>query len=325
MKNGLGQDIWTLKAEQITNLVEFYFFGEIFYVLTLGISKISICLFYLRVFPDKRFRQFTYAVMAACLGYTIAFFFATLLQCQPISYTWNKWDGLHKGTCTNVHAQSWTAAATSIALDIIVLILPLRQLARLQMGLAKKIMVMSMFSVGTFVVVVSIIRLETLIHFANSQNLTWDYTEAGTWSLIEVYTSIICGCMPALRKLIVKMWPSIRSTRGGSKASGATGLSGFQSSSGKDALQSGKSTRITVNPRTGDEGDFVPLVDIDHTHAKTTVSGNVEPGEKSSSWIMRTSSVEIMNHAKKSNAGVSSANSSHSLETEIPARNREHI
>ena len=96
--NGLGKDMWTLKAHQITNVLQYYFFGEIFYILALGVTKISILCFYLRVFPSKDFRRIIYGVMWLSVAYTVAFFFATTFQCTPVSYAWTQWDGLHTGT-----------------------------------------------------------------------------------------------------------------------------------------------------------------------------------------------------------------------------------
>ena len=120
VENGLGRDIWTLKDYQITNVLYYYFLGEIFYVTGLGISKISILFFYLRVFPAKSFRVLTYSVMAVCALYTVAFFVATLIQCRPISLAWTQWDGLHEGTCNDIHLQGWIAAAINIFLDAVV-------------------------------------------------------------------------------------------------------------------------------------------------------------------------------------------------------------
>lgn len=61
---------------------------------------------------------------------------------------------------------------SNIVLDFIVVAMPMPYLWRLQMSIRKKIMIMLMFSGGLFVVVVSIMRLQFLITFAHSKNLT---------------------------------------------------------------------------------------------------------------------------------------------------------
>ncbi|KAK7535354.1 uncharacterized protein J3D65DRAFT_592362 [Phyllosticta citribraziliensis] len=271
--NGMGKDIWTLTPEQITNVLHYYFFGEIFYVVALGISKISVLFFYLRVFPAKDFRMIIYATMGVCVVYCIVFGIVTALQCSPVSYAWTQWDGLHEGKCNDIHIQGYVAAAVNILLDAIVMVLPLKHLAGLNMGIKKKLMVMAMFSVGIFIVLTSIIRLESLVHFANSQNITWDYFEAGYWSLIEVYVSIICGCMPAHRFLFAKFWPKIKDTVN------STGKSTGTSSTSRSA------TQLSVKPNKGDETDFVPLVDVESRGGQTTSEGHKE------SWTVTSNTV----------------------------------
>lgn len=264
VENGLGRDMWTLKDYQITNVLYYYYLGEIFYVVALGISKISILFFYLRVFPAKEFRNKIYAVMAVSTAYTVAFFFATFLQCIPISMAWDQWDGLHEGFCNDIHLQGWIAAGINIVLDIWVMVLPLRNLAKLNMKLKQKLMVMSMFSVGSIVVLISSLRLYSLVHFARSKNITWDYVEAGYWSLLEIDVSIVCGCMPALRLLISMLLPKMKMTFASSRGdSQLSKLSGPNRTNGTDT---NKSVNISVKPKAGDEGDFVPLVDIEGNH-----------------------------------------------------------
>ncbi|KAF1933714.1 CFEM domain-containing protein [Didymella exigua CBS 183.55] len=268
--NGLGRDMWTLKDYQITNVLRFYYFGEIFYVVALGISKISILFFYLRVFPEKGFRRLIYGIMGLSAAYTIAFFLATLLQCMPISYAWTQWDGLHEGKCNNIHLQGWIAAGINIMLDGIVMVLPLKHLAGLNMNLRRKLMVMAMFSVGIIVIVISSLRLYTLAHFANSKNITWDYFEAGYWSLLEIDVSIICGCMPAHRLLLSRLWPKVKLTfnSGKNTSTSSSALSGGVRSNAMDK----KIARISIKPKIGDAGDFIPLVSMDsgNVHHSTT-------------------------------------------------------
>lgn len=268
--NGLGRDMWTLKDIQITNVLRFYFMGEIFYVVALGVSKISILCFYLRVFPNKDFRRVIYGVMALSVAYTIAFFFATTFQCTPISYAWTQWDGLHKGTCNDIHLQGWIAAGINICLDIIVMVLPLKHLIGLQMDLRKKLMVISMFSVGIIVIIISALRLYTLAHFAKSKNITWDYFEAGYWSLLEIDVSIVCGSMPAHRYLISKAWPKIRQTFHTGKSNSANST-GPTDTIGSSKTKYGAALKVSTKPKTSDEGDFVPLVSIDAGHSNASL------------------------------------------------------
>jgi hypothetical protein len=269
--------MWTLQDHQITNVLHFYYVGEIFYVLALGVSKISILCFYLRVFPLKSFRRLIYGVMGLSVAYTIAFLFATTFQCTPGSYAWTQWDGLHEGKCNDIHLQGWISAGINILLDVVVMVLPLKHLAELNMNLRRKLMVMSMFSVGFIVIVISALRLYTLAHFAKSKNITWDYFEAGYWSLLEIDVSIICGCMPAHRLLVARLWPMMKSSFHSGKNSSANS-SAFSAGVGSNATRYKKTVNISVKPKTEDAGDFVPLVDLEtgNPHPLETIEPNRE-------------------------------------------------
>jgi len=53
----------------------------------------------------------------------------------------------------------------------------------------------------------SIIRLQSLVHFASSTNATWDNLPVGVWSTIEINVGIICVSMPSLRLLLIRVLP----------------------------------------------------------------------------------------------------------------------
>jgi hypothetical protein len=56
---------------------------------------------------------------------------------------------------------------------------------------------MFVFLVGIVVTVCSIVRLRYLSVFGETIDFTYDYSFLGIWSIVEVYTAIICICMPA--------------------------------------------------------------------------------------------------------------------------------
>ncbi|KAM0401184.1 hypothetical protein ACHAQC_001865 [Fusarium culmorum] len=60
-------------------------------------------------------------------------------------------------------------------MDFWVLAIPVFQLLQLQMKWQRKLAVAMMFLVGTFVSIVSIIRLQFLVAFGKSTNPTWDF------------------------------------------------------------------------------------------------------------------------------------------------------
>jgi hypothetical protein len=57
------------------------------------------------------------------------------------------------------------------------------------------------------VTVVSILRLQSLVTFANSTNPTWDNWEVSFWSTIEMNVGIMCACLPTARLVLVRLFP----------------------------------------------------------------------------------------------------------------------
>jgi hypothetical protein len=148
--NGLGRDIWTLEFHQVTNVLEFFVLGELLYFMSLGMIKISILCFFYRIFPVRRLQQIILVVMSLSAAYSIAFFFATLFQCHPIHYMWEQWHRETSGQCNNFHMQGFIAAGISIVIDIIIMVLPLKQLYQLELSLQKRLSIILMFLVGGY-------------------------------------------------------------------------------------------------------------------------------------------------------------------------------
>lgn len=211
--HGLGRDIWTLTPLQITNFGLFFWIMEILYFLEVSMLKLSLLLFYIRIFPGKSVRGLLWATFAACSAFGISFALVAVFQCTPVKFYWEKWDGEHKGTCLNINSIAWSNAAISIAIDIWVLAIPLWQLKSLNLDWRRKVGVGMMFCIGAFVAVVSILRLRSLIKFgSDSLNPTWDFFDVSVWSVVEINTGLICVCLPSLRVLLVRIFPKLQGT-----------------------------------------------------------------------------------------------------------------
>lgn len=146
---GLGRDIWTLSPADITVFGIFLYAGGLAYLTAIMLLKLSLLCFYLRIFPTQSVRRILWGTIILNAVSGIVFCIVFALQCLPISYFWNQWDGEHQGHCINGTAVGWSHAALSIVIDIWMLIVPLSQLKSLNLSWKKKAGVGIMFSVGT--------------------------------------------------------------------------------------------------------------------------------------------------------------------------------
>ena len=111
--------------------------------------KQSILHFYLRIFPDRTFRRITLIVMTINFILLFGFVCMVIFQCSPISLAWTGWDGSGEGKCTDVNAMGWAGAGVTLVFDLVVTILPLKQLYQLNLNWRRKLQLLAMFGVGT--------------------------------------------------------------------------------------------------------------------------------------------------------------------------------
>ncbi|CZT24213.1 uncharacterized protein RCC_09931 [Ramularia collo-cygni] len=271
---GIGRDVWTVPFQNLTRILELYFIAEILYLVTLPAIKIGILCTYLRIFQQPRFRKLVYATIALNGAYAITFIFITIFQCAPVNYAWHKWDGTRPGSCNSINAQSWASAIINIILDIVVVALPMPMLWGMNLNLRKKLLVMLMFGVGSFVTIVSILRLQTLIKFADSTNLTYDYKQAGYWTSIEINTAMCCACMPGIRNLIRRFLPKLMGN-----TTGFGGTTGGTNLSGPTAVMSSnhKGVEVSVRQRDSEDRTFIPLENVSTKDLIEPANGPVSP------------------------------------------------
>jgi hypothetical protein len=191
VKHGLGQDMWTLNAAEITKMLKFFYIMASLYFTQLTLLKLTLLFFYIRVFPSRPVQRLLWGTVIFVSLWGFTYVVLAIFQCQPITYFWTHWDGLHKGHCLDINAITSSNAGISIALDLWILGIPLWQLWGLKMHWKKKVGVAVMFCVGTFVTVVSILRLFALVHFAASTNASWEFYDVSIWSTIEVCVGIM--------------------------------------------------------------------------------------------------------------------------------------
>lgn len=193
---------------------------EVLYIVQVALLKLTLLMFFLRIFPITGTRRVIWGTVVFTIVWGLAFTITAIFQCWPISHQWVSWDQARSsGKCIHINALGWSQAVISIALDLWMLALPLYVVSRLLLSWRKKAGVAIMFCVGTFVTIVSILRLQSLVHFAVSTNPTMDQREIIHWSNIEVNIALVCACLPSLRLLLGRFLPKLMdmSSKGGSR------------------------------------------------------------------------------------------------------------
>ncbi|KFZ11174.1 hypothetical protein V501_04875 [Pseudogymnoascus sp. VKM F-4519 (FW-2642)] len=193
---GLGLDIAIRPKENLNQYSVINFAGRPFYMAGITGFKVALCLSYLRILnkSNKAYRKFVWVVLITCvlghLGGTLVLIF----QCKPVRKSW-----LPKtpGSCLPNDTTFYALAAITIIFDCIIFVLPIPLLYSLQINIRRKIALMTVFLLGLFTTICSIMRMVQIITIAKTGNSTM----LVLWGTIEMNVGISLTCIPTLAPL----------------------------------------------------------------------------------------------------------------------------
>lgn len=111
-------------------------------------NKVSILALYLRIFSlSNPVRRGSKLLISVVVLWSVASILMTILQCVPIKASWD--DRVSNASCLNDTAIWYQYAVINITTDIMILLLPVRDVLRLQTRIKQKLGLLAMFSLGT--------------------------------------------------------------------------------------------------------------------------------------------------------------------------------
>lgn len=146
VNKGFGRHLWNIPPSNLSPLLEYFYLTECLYATPLGFAKISVLLLYLRIFVSPIFRRLAWATLLCVALSTATTTIVAIFQCWPIPAIWNL--SRHK-KCINMNVLSISTSTVNTALDVVMLLIPLPELRKLNLGWKKKIGVFVMFLTGT--------------------------------------------------------------------------------------------------------------------------------------------------------------------------------
>ncbi|KGO38802.1 Transcription factor, fungi [Penicillium expansum] len=163
----LGRHIWVVPGIEVENMMRILFAFVLLYVLSTPLIKISILLFYRRIF-----------------GMTLSIWFPSGGKCVYDLY--------------NFYI---AYAGVNVITDISILMVPIPIVWKLQMRRTQKFLVCGILLIGGIVCIASLVRIY-YITFIRSHDYTWVIGNVFIWSSIEPAIGILCACLPTLHPLI---------------------------------------------------------------------------------------------------------------------------
>ncbi|KAL4804419.1 hypothetical protein BDV18DRAFT_162181 [Aspergillus unguis] len=187
---GLGLDEEDYPIQNDIPFSKLQYAGGPVYTMALLGFKISLLALYLRIGGFvHRYRVVILGVIAACVCNQVTFALVHALACRPVA---KQWEPALPGTCIDIIPSYYGLAGTSLGFDVVIIALLLPILARLQLDVKQKLMLVCLFGLGLFVTIIQVIRILTiknLKNYTNSEPII-------VWSTVEISLGVIISCVP---------------------------------------------------------------------------------------------------------------------------------
>ncbi|KAJ5984037.1 hypothetical protein N7481_006136 [Penicillium waksmanii] len=189
--------------------------GPVYCLDVLGF-KVALLTSYLRIAGVvKLYRKIIIAAIILCVVNQLVFALIISISCMPASNSTGpkQWDTSLKGHCIQTQPFYFALGGTSIALDFIIIALPLPVLWKLQLRIRQKVLLVALFALGFFVTIVQFIRIFTvkdLKTYTDSKNIVlWSLVEVSLGKIVQV---VVC-CIPTYGPLFKAFASNISSYR----------------------------------------------------------------------------------------------------------------
>ncbi|KAH6658462.1 hypothetical protein BKA67DRAFT_656653 [Truncatella angustata] len=190
-----------------TKEVKALFIGAFISPIGLTCIRISICLFYMRIFSTKAFRTRSMIVICVSIAWLISAFVVSLCFCFPLEKFWNP---IKPGRCIDINLYFLLIGVFETVLDTAVLALPVRAIFKVQLPLKTRLLVSGIFLLGIFAVITNALRISR-IYTPHSINVSLG--QATIWTHIHSATAVVCANLPIYRPLTRRLGELIGEVR----------------------------------------------------------------------------------------------------------------
>ncbi|KAK8177359.1 integral membrane protein [Phyllosticta citrichinensis] len=203
---GTGRMDDDLSPENKRKALQYWFFCELFYAVGSMLLKIAVGIFLLRIAVKRVHILIIYFVNAAAGVFSMAYFLAFLLQCNPVQTFWTiAPNNEHCLAPTTVVAFTYTASGLSSCADWVYGILPAFIVWDLQMNKRTKIVVVGILSFAAIGSTATLVRIPYIWSMTSERDFLYNTTDVAIWSSIEPGVGMTAACIATLRPLLQRI------------------------------------------------------------------------------------------------------------------------
>jgi len=224
--DGLGKSIEFVSLENQSKVQQMYYASTLFFVIALGLCKISVAFFLLRLTQTKHHRLVFNAAAGFIAVWTVGSLFAVALQCN-LSHPW-----LIVGErCSGAFLRWRVISAFDILSEIILVAMPVYLIWGLATTISTKAAVVAAFSFRLLTIIPIAFRLSNFNKAGRISNPTLREDLFIVWTQTELNYSLISATIPTLR-LFVK---NLNTQLGGVGPAGSGNEQGYGYGSNPDS------------------------------------------------------------------------------------------
>ncbi|KKY22888.1 hypothetical protein UCDDS831_g03322 [Diplodia seriata] len=157
---GLG--LKRLDPARLSQLGKANFAQQLLYIFTLFLSKVVVCLLYLRLTAGKKHAALAYATMALCAAWIVTSFVMVSISCNPVQFF-----TLGLGICGDITWRWVVIGVFDCLTELLIFFNAIYLVAGLHMAVRLKIVVILAFSIRLPVIIASILRMKYIRAFTD--------------------------------------------------------------------------------------------------------------------------------------------------------------
>ncbi|KAK8055067.1 hypothetical protein PG993_000294 [Apiospora rasikravindrae] len=224
--DGAGKPVYDNKYVIFQRQLQVQYGIDLSQLLTLGPTKISVLLLYRRIFgvDGRRFNVISLTLIGAVTIWMVVFFFTNAFQYTPVYSMWGKVPSQSHPTYSSSTSMFLAQSYADVALDAIIISLPVPLIYKLQMTIRRKLQISAVFLMGAMTTGASVARTAVqygvarecktpispgFLHRGDRTHLGGIPIDVGKdylspiqyWPLIEAALGIVAACLPLLRPI----------------------------------------------------------------------------------------------------------------------------
>ncbi|WQF79207.1 hypothetical protein CDEST_04221 [Colletotrichum destructivum] len=225
---GLGEHLY-YAWPSFSSYIQTGIFTNIFYSVSITLTKISILLLYIRVLTYDLARLLAKILLAVVIVSHAWIIVSILTTCVPLQASW-RWDPTDPPVYCHPPPVFWGNVCLHLATDFLIFLLPLPIISSMRLPRRQKTGLYFVFCLAFLVCAISILRLVRIFHRDQTpeqvMDVTWSAVSIANLTCVEVHAAIVTACLPTLKPLLCRLCPwffiSTASGRKGSSSSSSS-------------------------------------------------------------------------------------------------------